>query len=82
MDRLTAEDIERSRSELAELELKFLERVAQTNRCKNSGGVGSKHGKKPCFIVGIIKINRDPHPTSRSISFKNITEMTAHKNWE
>ncbi len=51
MDRLTAEDIERSRSELAELELKFLERVAQTNRCKNSGGVGSKHGKDPALFL-------------------------------
>jgi hypothetical protein len=45
MDRLTNEDIERSRQELADLERKFLERVAQTNRCKNSSGISKLTGK-------------------------------------
>lgn len=39
MDRLQASDIERSRSELADLERRFLERVAMTNRCKSGGEV-------------------------------------------
>lgn len=41
MDRLTLEDIERSRQELADLERRFLDRVAQTSRCK-TGALGSK----------------------------------------
>lgn len=44
LDRLSTDEIERSRQELAELERRFLERVAQTNRCKNSVA-GAKHGK-------------------------------------
>ena len=40
MDRLTSEDIECSRVELSDLERLFLERVAQTNRCKTAGGGG------------------------------------------
>lgn len=44
MDRLTNDDIERSRQELAELERKFLERVAQTNRCKNTSGIAKLPG--------------------------------------
>eukprot|EP00600_Ochromonadales_sp_CCMP1393_P008874 CAMPEP_0174959148 /NCGR_PEP_ID=MMETSP0004_2-20121128/3019_1 /TAXON_ID=420556 /ORGANISM="Ochromonas sp., Strain CCMP1393" /LENGTH=203 /DNA_ID=CAMNT_0016207441 /DNA_START=152 /DNA_END=759 /DNA_ORIENTATION=+ len=38
LEKLTSEQIELSRKELAELERKFLERVAQTNRTKSSGG--------------------------------------------
>lgn len=41
MDRLQATDIERSRSELADLERRFLERVAMTNRCKTGGEIGA-----------------------------------------
>ncbi|CAM9979091.1 unnamed protein product, partial [Discosporangium mesarthrocarpum] len=37
MDRLSGEDIEKGRSELADLERRFLERVAMTNRCKTNG---------------------------------------------
>lgn len=40
MDRLQPEDIERSRSQLADLERRFLERVAMTNRCKTGGEIG------------------------------------------
>lgn len=40
MDRLQPADIERSRSELADLERRFLERVAMTNRCKTGGEIG------------------------------------------
>lgn len=43
LNRLTPEQIQKSRAELSELERRFLERVAQTNRVKNSsvGGGGS-----------------------------------------
>lgn len=37
INRLTPEQIQQSRAELSELERRFLERVAQTNRVKNSG---------------------------------------------
>mmetsp|Transcript_23320 Transcript_23320/g.50708 ORF Transcript_23320/g.50708 Transcript_23320/m.50708 type:complete len:769 (-) Transcript_23320:3485-5791(-) len=43
INRLTPEQIQQSRSELSELERRFLERVAQTNRVKSSG-VGSASG--------------------------------------
>lgn len=50
LEKLTPEQIENSRKELADLERKFLERVAQTNRSKSSGsGVkGLKDGKVDC----------------------------------
>ena len=38
INRLTPEQIQQSRAELSELERRFLERVAQTNRVKSSGG--------------------------------------------
>jgi hypothetical protein len=38
MDKLTHEDIERNRAELADLERCFLERVAQINKCKGGSG--------------------------------------------
>ena len=42
INRLTPEQIQQSRIELSELERRFLERVAQTNRVKSSGvGVGA-----------------------------------------
>ena len=44
LNRLTAEQIQKSRAELSELERRFLERVAQTNRVKNSSGVGGGGG--------------------------------------
>ena len=37
LNRLTPEQIQKSRAELSELERRFLERVAQTNRVKSSG---------------------------------------------
>jgi len=40
LNRLTPEQIQKSRAELSELERRFLERVAQTNRVKNSSAVG------------------------------------------
>lgn len=42
MDRLTPDDIKRSRYELAELERRFLTRVAQSHRSAKSGGAGAK----------------------------------------
>eukprot|EP00934_Nitzschia_sp_Nitz4_P005297 Nitzschia sp. Nitz4//scaffold209_size42451//33849//36188//NITZ4_007363-RA/size42451-snap-gene-0.49-mRNA-1//-1//CDS//3329541715//5287//frame0 len=44
LNRLTPEQIQKSRSELSELERRFLERVAQTNRVKSSGGGGAMPG--------------------------------------
>lgn len=46
MDRLQLSDIEKSRSELAELERRFLERVAMTNRCKTSGELGKDRKRR------------------------------------
>jgi hypothetical protein len=42
MNRLTPDQIQQSRVELSELERRFLERVAQTNRVKNSGVAAAK----------------------------------------
>lgn len=41
LNRLTPEQIQQSRAELSELERRFLDRVAQTNRVKSSGVGGS-----------------------------------------
>jgi hypothetical protein len=50
INRLTAEQIQQSRAELSDLERRFLERVAQTNRVKSSGvggGTGNTAGSNP-----------------------------------
>jgi len=44
INRLTPEQIQQSRAELSELERRFLERVAQTNRLKSSGVGGGNSG--------------------------------------
>eukprot|EP01083_Nonionella_stella_P093927 263452_1 len=44
INRLTPEQIQTSRAELSELERRFLERVAQTNRVKSSGVNNSSNG--------------------------------------
>ena len=44
INRLTPEQIQQSRAELSELERRFLERVAQTNRVKSSGVNGGSGG--------------------------------------
>ena len=41
LDKLTSDDLVRNRQIMGDLEIKFLERLAQTNRCKS----GSKDGK-------------------------------------
>ena len=65
MDRLTAEEIERSRSELSELERRFLERVAQTNRCKNAGvNKGAKDAAGSSFSADMIR--PQPHGQVRA----------------
>eukprot|EP01031_Cornospumella_fuschlensis_P034954 gene34954-42330_t len=45
LEKLSGEQIEQSRRELADLERKFLERVAQTNRTKTGGTVRVKDGR-------------------------------------
>ena len=50
INRLTPDQIQQSRNELSELERRFLERVAQTNRVKSgsgSGGAGSSGSPPP-----------------------------------
>jgi hypothetical protein len=47
LNRLTPEQIQKSRTELSELERRFLERVAQTNRVKSSGVGGGGGGTVP-----------------------------------
>jgi len=44
INRLTPDQIQQSRAELSELERRFLERVAQTNRLKSSGVNGNNSG--------------------------------------
>ena len=57
MNRLTSEQIQKSRAELSELERRFLERVAQTNRVKSSGvgGAGPPTGAGPSPTDAIKK---------------------------
>jgi len=47
INRLTPDQIQQSRNELSELERRFLERVAQTNRVKSSGGGVGGGGGRP-----------------------------------
>ena len=47
LNRLTPEQIQQSRAELSELERRFLERVAQTNRVKSSGVGGGGPQPQP-----------------------------------
>ncbi len=53
LDEMTAEDIERSRRELSDLESKFLEKVAQLN------------GEKPISVGGTSKGRAPPLPPLR-----------------
>lgn len=57
LNRLTPEQIQKSRAELSELERRFLERVAQTNRVKSSGvgGAGPPTGAGPAVPEGLMK---------------------------
>lgn len=57
LNRLTPEQIQKSRAELSELERRFLERVAQTNRVKSSGvgGAGPPAGAGPSGTDGLKK---------------------------
>jgi hypothetical protein len=61
INRLTAEQIQQSRTELSELERRFLERVAQTNRVKTSG-VGNGAPTPP--ITEKIEEEEDNTPPS------------------
>jgi len=50
INRLTPEQIQQSRGELSELERRFLERVAQTNRVKTSGGTVAPAAAPPRHV--------------------------------
>ncbi len=59
LNRLTPEQIQKSRSELSELERRFLERVAQTNRVKiGNGGAGPPTGPAP-GLIGVEGIKKE-----------------------
>jgi hypothetical protein len=70
LNRLTPEQIQQSRAELSELERRFLERVAQTNRVKSSGVGGGPQTQAPPQanpMMGLKKddtINGAGHPPS------------------
>lgn len=66
LNRLTPEQIQQSRAELSELERRFLERVAQTNRVKSSG-VG---GGGPPVVGGVPPVVSGP-PMARSMNGMN-----------
>lgn len=57
MDRLNSEDIDRCRNELADLERHFLERVAQTSKCRSNsvgGSLGLVMSSKPPVTTGVV----------------------------
>ena len=56
INRLTPEQIQQSRAELSELERRFLERVAQTNRVKSSGVAGGGTTAVTSVALGTPKI--------------------------
>ena len=61
INRLTPEQIQTSRSELSELERRFLERVAQTNRVKNSAsGVGGGASAPPAAVPAAFAMAAKP----------------------
>lgn len=64
MDRLQPADIERSRSQLADLERRFLERVAMTNRCKTGGEIGVRvcGSGSACGSAAVCDGNRTQRP--------------------
>eukprot|EP00429_Kryptoperidinium_foliaceum_P038820 CAMPEP_0176160540 /NCGR_PEP_ID=MMETSP0120_2-20121206/82122_1 /TAXON_ID=160619 /ORGANISM="Kryptoperidinium foliaceum, Strain CCMP 1326" /LENGTH=614 /DNA_ID=CAMNT_0017497977 /DNA_START=58 /DNA_END=1899 /DNA_ORIENTATION=- len=55
LNRLTPEQIQKSRAELSELERRFLERVAQTNRVKSSGVASGGPGPAAAQPDGLMK---------------------------
>jgi hypothetical protein len=57
LNRLTPEQIQKSRTELSALESRFLERVAQTNRVKSSG-VGGGGGTVPPNSGSDVDLNK------------------------
>lgn len=59
LNRLTPEQIQQSRAELSELERRFLERVAQTNRVKSSGVGGAASAAPEAIIMGRPKIEHE-----------------------
>lgn len=64
INRLTPEQIQQSRAELSELERRFLERVAQTNRVKSSGVAGGGGGAAVAAATEKAKEEMDNNPPS------------------
>ena len=64
INRLTSEQIQQSRAELSELERRFLERVAQTNRVKSSGVGGGGANNAVIAAAEKAKDEMDNNPPS------------------
>mmetsp|Transcript_27424 Transcript_27424/g.41523 ORF Transcript_27424/g.41523 Transcript_27424/m.41523 type:complete len:753 (+) Transcript_27424:258-2516(+) len=64
INRLTPEQIQQSRTELSELERRFLERVAQTNRVKSSGVGGGGGAATVSASTEKVKDDMDNAPPS------------------
>lgn len=64
INRLTPEQIQQSRTELSELERRFLERVAQTNRVKSSGVGGGGGATTVSASTEKVKDDMDNAPPS------------------
>lgn len=59
INRLTPEQIQQSRAELSELERRFLERVAQTNRVKSSGATVAPSTAASVAMNGAPKLDKE-----------------------
>ena len=68
LNRLTPDQIQKSRAELSELERRFLERVAQTNRVKNSNASGSSGG---------VNINNNKNSSSNTTNNGAVATATS-----
>jgi hypothetical protein len=81
LNRLTPEQIQQSRLELSDLERRFLERVAQTNRVKNSG-CGAAPAMPPVAHRPVKRdaVNGDRFPPPSVNSFANGDAATAAVN--
>lgn len=58
INRLTPDQIQQSRAELSELERRFLERVAQTNRVKSSGVGNNSSGGNSSAAASVAEVSK------------------------
>jgi hypothetical protein len=79
MNRLTPDQIQQSRVELSELERRFLERVAQTNRVKNSGVAAAKVDAAAAVSSSMVGGTAD-HAVAASAAHGNNNNNMNHMN--